>query len=84
MENKTKNREKLNRGLKPYNTNPEYHALTMKIYRLSKKINKTQNVIERINLLKTLKGLKSNRRRSKSIIPNPNFVKFEYVRYADD
>jgi nicotine oxidoreductase len=84
MEKLMKNREDLNENQKPYKTNPQYHVQTMKIHRLRRKIDRTQNFDERTNLLKLLKNLRSLRRRDKSIIPNPNFVKFKYVRYADD
>lgn len=84
MENFIKNREELNQSSKPYKTNPQYHALTMKIHRLRKKIDRTNDLFERADLLKQYKSLRSLRRRSKSIIPNPDCVSIKFVRYADD
>lgn len=84
MEKIIKNRELLNKGLKPYTVNSHYHAQTMKIYRLKKKLLKMNEVFDRMEVVKTLKRLLATRRHSKSIIPNSSFVKFEYVRYADD
>lgn len=71
-------------GKKPYKTNAKYHALTMRIHRLSKKIDKTLELESRRELLKTLRKLKTLRRRWKSIIPNDDTLKIRYVRYADD
>lgn len=71
-------REQENLGKKLYITNPKYHALTMKIYRLRKK--KTLSTSEQ----KILRGLGVERRKLKSIIPNPKVIRLKYVRYADD
>lgn len=84
MEKIIKNNEEHSEGLKPYKANPKYHALTMRIHRLRKKIDKTLNTIQRSELLKNFRSLNIERRRMKSILPNPNFVKLKYVRYADD
>ena len=84
MENIITNREELNKSSKPYKANPQYHAQTMKIHRLRKKIDRSCDLTERAGLLKQFKTLMSHRRRNKSIIPNPDFVGFKYVRYADD
>lgn len=69
--------------LKPYANNPEYHKLTMKISRLKKKMTKLTNgaLIDcKKEYIKTVK----NRRRLKSIVPNPLVTRIKYVRYADD
>lgn len=84
MEKIIADNETNNRGLKPYKTNPKYHAMTMRIHRLSKKIDKTLDIEDRKKLLKELRNLKSLRRKSKSIIPNDKVFIVKYVRYADD
>jgi group II intron reverse transcriptase/maturase len=73
------------KGIKPYLTNPEYHKFTMRINRLKKKIllrkqKGLDNSIEKLSLISSIKA----RRKMKSLIPNPNFVKIAYQRYADD
>ena len=84
MEDIIENLDIANRGKKPYKTNPKYHALTMRIHRLSKKITATEISIERKKLLDNLKSLKSLRRKLKSIIPNSEVLSIRYIRYADD
>jgi len=69
-------------GKKPYTTNPKYHAISMKIHRLKKKIN--ENDIKNSNMIEEYKQLNKFRRRLKSTIPNPLYQKIRYVRYADD
>jgi len=73
-----------NEGKKPYRRNPKYNALDSRIRRLSKKIDKTLDLLERKTLLKDLKGLKNLKRTMKSTIPNDGVFSLKYVRYADD
>lgn len=77
--------DKENEGKKPYITNPEYHRYDMRISRLKRKILKLEPrtrswILARNDYIRAIKA----RRRLKSVIPNPNFVKVRYVRYADD
>ena len=69
--------------MKPYITNPKYHALTSKIYRKRKKVAGVASPVDKAISLE-LTRLSSLRRTMKSTIPNPDTVKIEYVRYADD
>ena len=73
-----------NEGKNHYKRNPKYHSLTMKIYRVSKKLDKSLDLLERKTLFKELKRLRSLRRTMKSIIPNDEVLSIRYVRYADD
>lgn len=75
--------EKNNKNLKPYVTNPKYHALTSRIYRMRKKISMLDSPVDK-KISRELAKLATTRRAMKSIIPNPDVVKIEYVRYADD
>lgn len=72
-----------NEKIKSYITNPKYHALTSKIYRMRKKVAGMASPIDK-KLSNRLAELASTRRSMKSIIPNPERVRIEYVRYADD
>ena len=72
-------KEEANPKTKPYITNPKYHAMTMKIYRLKKK-GRTLTTSDRKKLVENV----SQRRKLKSIIPNPKITRLKYVRYADD
>ena len=76
--------DKNNEGKKSYRINPKYNTLYTKIRRLSKKIDKTMDTLERKTLLKDLKGLENLRRTMKSTIPNDGYFSLKYVRYADD
>jgi hypothetical protein len=75
--------EKNNSNKRPYLPNPKYHAISMRIYRLKKKISK-ENKKSRRELINKLKSLNKERRLLKSLIDNPEVVKIKYVRYADD
>lgn len=71
------------KNLKPFVTNPNYHKLTMRINRLKKKMNALTGKElwnAKFEYVKTVK----DRRKVKSIIPNPLVSKIKYVRYADD
>lgn len=84
MENKIKKWEEENMNNSPHLTNPLYHRLTMRINRLSNKISKIdKDDGYRQKKLKWVKLIKA-RRKLKSLIPNPEFRKIRYVRYADD
>lgn len=85
MEAKIEEWERNNKNLKPHVTNPEYHKLTMRISRLKTKIKK----LNKLNLThssesKDLEKTIIDRRRLKSLLPNPDYKKIRYVRYADD
>jgi len=85
MEKMMKEQEANNKSLKPHVTNPKYHSLTMRINRLRDKIDLNHELAngtcqDRLNLAKLIR----ERRRQKSIIPNPGFMRIKYVRYADD
>lgn len=84
VDNIQKEKELDNKGRKPYITNPKYHAMTMRIHRLTKKIDTTRSPDPRATLVTKLKTLKRERRRMKSIIPNESVTRIKYVRYADD
>jgi hypothetical protein len=75
-------REKRNKGLKPYMANPKYHKLTMQLHRLKAK--KVKGNWDAKMDQKKMKDIIFKRRCLKSIIPNPHYVRFRYVRYADD
>lgn len=77
--------DKKNANLKPNLTNPIYHRLSMRINRLKKKIleKKIKSVNYKEEKKDYLKWVKE-RRKIKSLIPNPEFMKIRYVRYADD
>lgn len=73
------------KGIKPQITNPEYHRLTMRIKRLKKKIlEKAIRGKIRKEEAQELRTYQKQRRLLKSIIPNPEFIRIKYVRYADD
>lgn len=89
--------DKQNEAIKPYIKSTKYNNLTMQIDRLKKKILKNENSDESKNhkaippKVSPLWGEKArykklcqSRRKLKSVIPNPDFVKMRYVRYADD
>ncbi|KAI0994465.1 hypothetical protein K3495_g13718 [Podosphaera aphanis] len=89
--------DKQNEAIKPYIKSTKYNNLTMQIDRLKKKILKSENSDETKNHKAIppkvsplwrekarYKKLYQSRRKLKSVIPNPDFVKMKYVRYADD
>ena len=74
-----------NIGLKPYRVNPKYHNITTRLSRLKKKIQALkQEGKEFIGEKKKFIELVKERKKYKSIIPNPEYIKVRYVRYADD
>ena len=77
--------EEENKTRKPYIKSKTYHALTMRLIRLKKKIGDLKNshlnfTSERREYRKAMKL----RKRLKSLHPNPAFTKIQYIRYADD
>jgi hypothetical protein len=84
MEELIKSKEEISKDLKPYSTNPKYHALTMRLHRLKRKLEKTSESILRMEMLKQLRALTTLRRRMKSTLPNVDNIRIKYVRYADD
>jgi len=77
--------DKKNLGLKPYLANPKYNSLTMRLNRLNKKVIKLRISGLDYSKAKTeCSRLIKERRKYKSLIPNPKYTKITYVRYADD
>jgi retron-type reverse transcriptase len=81
MQKLVEEREAINGRLKQSVTNPEYHKLTMQISRLNKKIQLEEKPT---GLRKERASVLSERRKLKSLIPNPEVVRYKYIRYADD
>lgn len=86
MEKRMAERDLANKGIKAYQTNPAYHRITMQIHRLEKK---KQRLLDRgIRFPQEdkirRKKLLSERRKMKSLIPNPAYLRYTYERYADD
>lgn len=81
MERLKKHNESEQKGNPPSEINPRYRALTNKIYYLDQKQAKgkssIQDTLRRTSLLK-------ERRHTPPMIPNPEYCRYEYVRYADD
>jgi group II intron reverse transcriptase/maturase len=75
----------VNRGIPSFEANPQYKKISAKIINLKKKINrlKAQGLDWSESKLLYIKCLKE-RRRTRSTRPTPNYMKIEYVRYADD
>lgn len=85
MENLSEEYERKSEGQKPYFKSMDYHKLTMAISRSRKKISKLKLTNSNFDSLRaSCKTLIKLRRRIKSLIHNPEFVKIRYVRYADD
>jgi preprotein translocase subunit SecA len=68
---------------KPLVPNPIYNKLTMRINRLKKKMSTLSDKDLRNAKHEYVKTIK-DRRRIKSIIPNPLVSRIKYVRFADD
>jgi retron-type reverse transcriptase len=71
--------EENNIGLKTFSPNPKYSRMSNQIARTKK--NKKMSEEEK---KETIRRLVINRRRFKTSIPNPKYIRIEYVRYADD
>jgi len=86
IQDKQKAMTERNKGQKnPYIKNPEYNSLTLKIRRRYEKIKTITDSSKITEIRKEIKGLISLRRKTKSVINNPNFgPTIKYVRYADD
>lgn len=85
MEKLIKDFEKKSEGQKPYFKNSEYHKYTMAISRSKKKISILKLSSSNFDLIRAAcKKFIKVRRRIKSLIFNPDYVKIRYVRYADD
>ena len=65
-------------------TNPMYHKLTMRIRRLKTKITDSPDNPTLLDLKKLYLNNVKERKRIKSLIPNPEVVKLQYIRYAED
>lgn len=85
MENIIKTLEKKNSMIKPYLKSPKYNNITMKLDRLKKKIITCKESDTEVRTQKIrYKKLIRERRKLKSLIPNPEYIRMKYVRYADD
>lgn len=74
-----------NRELTPHVTNPGYHKLTMRIKRKKIKINNIKLLGENIKDDRAkYRKLVKDRWKISSLLPNKDFIKIRYVRYADD
>jgi retron-type reverse transcriptase len=82
MEKLIKEKEEKRKNLRPSFSNPTYQKLTSQISKLKRK--KSGDHHKDRNLRLELKKLVKERRKIKSTKPNPEYVRFEYARYADD
>jgi hypothetical protein len=82
MEKLIKEREERNLNEKPHTPNKTYSRLSSNIARLAKQ--KTGNHHEDRQNRKMIRKLVRERRQHKTNKPNPRYIRFEYVRYADD
>lgn len=70
---------------KHYLINPAHHSLSSKLQNLRNKTSRWQRLKKNISMLKHEKQVVIKARdKVKSTIPNPEFTRIEYVRYADD
>jgi hypothetical protein len=80
--------KKLVKDIKPSVTNKEYQKLSYQISIVRKRMEvekgRTQPTSYLPELSKSLKSLLKKRLRLASTSPNPKYIDFEYVRYADD
>lgn len=76
--------EKENKNMKSQLPNPKYHAISMKIYRLKKKLKSNLDKPARKDQYTKYIKLVKERRLLKSLIYNPHVSRIKYVRYADD
>lgn len=85
MANMANNLDVHSRGLKAYLKNPVYHKLSMRISRLKKEIVNLSpsDILVATKKRLFLEGVKL-RRRTKSLMANPEVTRIKYVRYADD
>jgi group II intron reverse transcriptase/maturase len=77
--------EKSNQDQKHFLINPKHSALSTKVQNLRARINRFKSKYICPKALKEDKlKVMQERNKLKSSIPNPNYVRIEYVRYADD
>jgi retron-type reverse transcriptase len=76
--------EKNSSGHKPTTSNKQYGKLTKEISQVRETLRKSNSKNEKILLRKSLKLVLSQRNCLKSVLPNPEYTKIKYVRYADD
>ena len=70
-------------GKKHLLTNPKYHSLTMRISRLKKKITDLPISLIREEMKSQYLSSVKSRKKIKSLVPNPDVIKIQYIRYAD-
>lgn len=69
-------RERGNAGKAPHVLNPKYQKLSSRLKRLAGETGEGGRVAR--------KKIRSLRNQLPRLLPNPDFVRFRYVRYADD
>ena len=83
-----KKRNQENGESNPSIVNPEYSALTYRIARDRKKLLKVKRCLGlkhfSLDMKKTIRSNIRLRGRVRYSSPNPKFIRFDYVRYADD
>lgn len=86
MDRLIKEREKVNSSIPQSARNPKYSSLSYQIRKIKKSIEDTKSngIKPSSDLRKSLREALIKRRRIKSLSPNPDYLKFAYVRYADD
>jgi hypothetical protein len=71
-----------NKNCKPTKANTQYQKLTREIKRIREKQTGNYKTDRELRIL--IRKKVKERRKLRSTIPNPDFVKVAYVRYADD
>lgn len=83
-----KRRLRESEGVKPNLPNKEYRALTNLIHRTKRELMMEKSVkglkYFDIGMKRRKRTLIRERGRIRSTIPNPEYIKMDYVRYADD
>jgi hypothetical protein len=81
-------RDKMNTEVKPTRDNKEYHRLTSALSREKKRLLKIKREEGLVHFSQKMKKCKRSiimrRNRLPTVEHNPDFVRFDYVRYADD
>jgi flagellar biosynthesis/type III secretory pathway chaperone len=77
-------REKNSNGQNPTKRNKQYIKLTKEIALVRESLRQSNSKSEKLLLRKSLKLALSQRNCAKSVLPNPDYTKIKYVRYADD
>lgn len=83
MDKLIEDRNKINENLKRDFPNPLYKSITTRIAKLRNSLS-SADVFAYKDIRKELRNLLKKRRKIRSTIPNPLYIKSEYVRYADD